>query len=302
MRVSSAPSFAAFSPDGSEVLASQDGTLRRWNAQTQTEESALTTPSGQLLDGAFSRDGTRLVFASVESNALIYEWPSQTLLRSVSAFRSYPCTRVQWGPDHETLHAASSGNKTRTFTVATNSNAGHPLPSRRGMHALVASPDGNCFCALTQTELVLWNPFEGVSLLKVPALYYHGGDSTDEAVFHPDGSTLWAQFRSAPHVRVWNTDGSEKLCKTITLDEAAYSIAISPTGKLLAVGLRREVALLQTSDGMILRRWNAPNGTQQHSGSVHVQCFSPDETQLLTTDCTGGIYLWNTETGSLLQP
>jgi WD40 repeat protein len=66
--------FAAFSPDGRQIVtASDDHTARIWDTATGTETQVLRGHESRVLSAAFSPDGTRVVTVALDETVRIWD-------------------------------------------------------------------------------------------------------------------------------------------------------------------------------------------------------------------------------------
>lgn len=92
-----------------------------------------------------------------------------------------------------------------------------------------------------------------------------------------------------------NEDGAE-LQNTISCQSPVLSLACSPGGSMLAVGLENgSIRCYDTVRNTILRELS------DHSLPVHALCFSPGGSQLISGDDEGRIVQWNAKTGNQIR-
>lgn len=104
---------AAFSPDGSRIVtASEDGTVRIWNAATATQIKVLLGHQGWVTSAAFSPDGSRIVTASYDNTARIWDAASG---KEISVLRGteYPMSSAAFSPDQSRIVTASNDGTAR---------------------------------------------------------------------------------------------------------------------------------------------------------------------------------------------
>jgi WD40 repeat protein len=128
--------------------------------------------------------------------------------------------------------------------------------------------------------------------------------SVNAVVFSSDGSQLLAAAGEAGifgEVRQWNVAEQKLLHVFEGHQDAIYSIALSPNGKVLATGsYDQKIKLWDVAGGKEL---NTLNG---HNGAVFGLAFRPDGRILASASADRTVKLWNVETGkrtdTLSQP
>ena len=103
---------AAFNPDETRILtASDDGTARMWDAQTQAQLKVLHPGAGPISIAIFSADGTRIVTACADGTARVWDVQTQTQIK------------VLKGHAEAVLSAAFSGDGWRLLTASRDATA-----------------------------------------------------------------------------------------------------------------------------------------------------------------------------------
>jgi WD40 repeat protein/TPR repeat protein len=279
---------ADFSPDGITVVtASSDNTARLWSADsgemlhvlkghekdvTTTEQGQMTIAlnelgkrmtgndnfeksaeesEGQLTTAAFSPDGTRLVTASTDGTARL--WDSATG-KTLAVLRGHDAWVVSaaFSRDGKLLVTTSSepeivarGNVTARIWDAYTGQQLHVLRGHQGnVNAAVFSPDGKLVLTASKDGTArLWSAGTG-ELLQV--LEGHEGILTAVA-FSPDGTRMLTAGGDGT-ARIWDTATGELLRILAEHEDAIISASFSPDGKYV----------LTTSNDGTARLWDAP--------------------------------------------
>jgi WD40 repeat protein len=277
----------AFSPDGLTLAsASNDETIRLWDAATGQPTATLKGHTDWVRAVAFSPDGRTLATASNDETVRLWDatsgQPTATLKGHTGDVNS-----VAFSPDGLTL-ASASNDTVRLWDAAT----GQPTATLKGhtdwVRAVAFSPDGRTLATASNDETVrLWDATSGQP---TATLKGHSGD-VNSVAFSPDGLTLAA---AGPIGTVWlwdaSTGGSIRTFEARTF--GVYSVAFSPDGRTLATG------------GFVgaVRLWEATTGQSietlvGHANEVNSVVFSPDGRTLATASNDKTVRLWDATTG-----
>ncbi len=277
----------------------------------------------------FSPDGTRLVTASEDHTARIWDAHTGQLLHSLEGHRD-KIVAIAFSSDGTRLATASHDFTARIW----DANAGRLLRSLTGFDRVVYdvtfSPDGSRLATASFDYGVrIWETETGQA---INSLTHH--DLVRGMKFSPDGTRI-ATGCSDSNARIWDVTTGHLLHLLEGHTDHIQAIAFSPSGALLAttstdnsmriwdVSTGHSLRVLMTEmngadaivfspDGRLLatqhgfhaaRIW-AVDGSAlcdlRHDGSVRAIAFSPDGERLATGDDESLVKIWDTS-GRLLD-
>jgi len=294
-----------FAPDDRTVVTSHDdGTVMLWNPATGRPVEKLVGHGGRSVGAAFSPDGASLYSSSLDG--AIFQWGIGGAQRFGQRFHYSPRARsLPDVPQTPPLAVAPDGSQF-AVRVGRSRFALYTLPALR-RRALVAagseagpitalawSPDGTLLAVATRGGPVqLWRTRPRPQLLR----RLHGLDAVQAVAFAPDGRLAAAvdhQRRSARapgRLAVWRTDTGMATASPLDLSGEGRSVAFSPDGEKIAIGLDNGQVLVVDAAS---RR---PERTLPASGAPNVAlAFAPDGT-LLSGAWAGTVQRWDPASG-----
>ena len=294
-----------FAPDDRTVVTSHDdGTVMLWNPATGRPVEKLVGHGGRTVGAAFSPDGAALYSSSLDG--AIFEWGIGGERRFGQQFRYGP--RVRSLPDvaqTPPLAVAPDGSQF-AIRVGRSRLAFYSLPAlqRRAViavgpragpiAALAWAPDSDQLAIATRDGPVqLWHPRPRPQFLR----HVLGLDAVQAVAFAPEGRLVAAvdhhrrSGRARGRLGVWRTDAGMATASPLDLPGEGRSIAYSPDGDNIAVGL---------DDGQVLV---IDAATRQVAHALHpagapnvALTFAPDGT-LVTGSWAGTVQRWDAEAG-----
>jgi WD40 repeat protein/beta-lactamase regulating signal transducer with metallopeptidase domain len=296
-------SFVAFGADGKTLLtASQDNTIRLWDLETGKEIRRFARPKPSNSKGNKGKAEEKVQVEAV----------FQMMAQGRNDVGAYS---VALAPDGKTL-AAGSGNVIQLWEVETGKELRQIEGPSAGLAGLLFSPDSQTLAArATNGAIFLWAVDTGkeVRQIKPPpreqqngiVLVFGGAESPSNApgmAFTPDSKVLAAaamdrkKEEEKHSVKFWDLATGNEIRKVETPQALGVSsVAIDPTGKVLAYGAGDAVHLCEVESGKELRQFKVGDG------SVLALSFSADSKTLAVRGGNQRIRLWETETGKEIR-
>jgi len=269
-----------FSPDDSLVFVGGDHGAALFDRNRGFRARALL-PQTQILDGAFSPDGTLVAGAGGKDDRAAHVWDVRTGEQVLTLPHQGAVNSVAFSPDGQVIATGSADGTARLWSVAGGLllETFHHESGARGnaVQHVEFSPDGTrlltvggnrfvrVFDVLRHTQLFV---LDNVALVNT-ARFSHNGN-------------LIATAGATEAVRLWNAKTGE-LVRAVSLTGRVADLAFSPDDKLLATaGSNDTVArILDVARGTMLATI-----TQHRSGVVAV-AFTPDSASLVTAGRDG---------------
>jgi WD40 repeat protein len=299
----------AFSPDNKTIATGADSAIRLWDSTTGREVRPYAGVGSPLVFGAFSPDGK--VFAARSHDGAIHRWA----LPSTRELPRIPRPTTDWGalePAAPSLAVSPDGKVLASFVrafvqlwSAKDGKELHLLTQPHNCTALAFSPQGDALAVGYLGGIALWSPTSGKRLRLL--------DYADEVTvarryapwpraiaFFPDGRALVAATRSET-VRFWDWAAGRELRPIADTGMHVFSMAVSPDGKLLALGGTSRagartplIRIWEIASRALIREIKRPC-------CVHSLAFSHDGKVLAAAASdTSAVYLWNVWTGAWL--
>jgi len=275
-------------PDRPYVVEAEAALLRA--VQENWIERDLQGHTGLVSSAAFSPDGTRIVTASWDNTARVWDTPSGGSL-AVLQGHTGPVNWAAFSPGGTRIVTASDDNTARVWdTFSGRSLAvlqGHTGP----VNWAAFSPDGTRIVTASGDETArVWDAASGRSL----AVLQGHTDWVHSAAFSPDGTRIVTASKDDT-ARVWDAASGRSLAVLQGHTDQVFSAAFSPDGAHIVTASKDETA----------RVWDAASGRslavlQGHTGWVFSPAFSPDGTRIVTASDDDTARVWDAASGRCL--
>ncbi|KAI9148684.1 Vegetative incompatibility protein [Paramyrothecium foliicola] len=281
-----------FSPDGQHLAsASDDKTVRLWDAATGQCLQTLEGHSDGVYSVMFSPDDQRLASASRDNTVRLWDASTGHYLQTLEGHSGWVYS-VVFSPDGQYLASASDDKTVRLWDAST----GHYLQTLEGhssaVYSVVFSLDGQYLASASDDMTVrLWDASTGHYL---QTLEGHG-NAVSSVVFSPDGQYLASASRDTT-IRLWDAATGHYLQTLEGHSDGVNSVVFSPDGQYLASASYDET----------IRLWDASTGhylqtLEGHSGWVFSVVFSPDGQYVASALYNMTIRLWDASISQYVQ-
>ena len=285
--------IAALSRDGRTLALGRlprDDQVTLLDLRTGARKALSGRHAGAVNGVAFSPDGATLVTTGADGATIAWNVATREVRERFEAHAG-PVFGPAFAPDGRTAFTVGLDESVVAWDLSGGRRLGRPFrwapagePERRGEFVGAAlSPDGT-------------------------VLYRGSPDGRVLALSVPDGRKLWATtVWPASRVRRFQKEQAEALNAPVA--QVAFgvtgwvqSLAVSPVGGLLAVaGHHGEVALLDASQGHVVRRWRASEaslaGGNRGTEWVNTVAFTADGRDVVTGNDEGRAVVWEASSG-----
>jgi WD40 repeat protein len=277
----------AFRPDGRWIAsASDDRTVRVWDAANGRELANLGEHPSPVSAVAFSSDGGRLASGARDGTVRIWDGAVPGRPRTVG-FPGVEILGLAFSPDGGRVAVAADDGAIRICDVAA-AGVDRTLPSRGvPVNGVAYSPDGRLLASAEDDGLIrIWD----ADAAAVRRTCTGHKAAVEGLAFRRDGRL--ASGSSDGTVRIWDPVTAVATRILETGGHGVNGVAFSPDGRLLACA---------AVDGAV-RIWDADGGRalrtlKGHVGSATGVAFSPDGRHIVGSGVDGRLRLWDAAVG-----
>jgi WD40 repeat protein len=256
----------------------------------------LTLGGGKypVYSAAFSPDGSRIVTASYDETARIWDTATRKEIMVLRGHGSV-VSSAAFSPDGSRIVTASWDKTARIWDAAT----GKEITVLRGheddVNSAAFSPDGQRIVtasgALRGTKdntARIWDAATGKEIMVLR------GHETNvrSAAFSPDGTRIVTAESYDKTARIWDAATGKEITVLRGHEGIVNSAAFSPDGSRIVTASYDETA----------RIWDAATGKEitvlrGHNDTVGSAAFSPDGTRIVTASADKTVRIWDAATG-----
>ena len=254
------------------------------------ERKTLRGHDKEVLSAAFSPDGKRVVTASSDNTARL--WDAETG-QQVAIMRGHDkeVLSAAFSPDGKRVVTASSDNTARLWDAETGQQVAVMRGHDKEVLSAAFSPDGKrVVTASSDNTARLWDAETGQ---QVAVMRGHDKEVLS-AAFSPDGKRV-VTASSDNTARLWGAETGQQVAIMRGHDKEVLSGAFSPDGKRVVTASSDDTA----------RLWDAETGQQVavmrgHDKGVRSAAFSLDGKRVVTASLDNTARLWDADTGDQL--
>ncbi len=242
---------------------------------------------GEIVSSVFSPDGSRVVTASADGTARVWNADSGDVVARLDGHAS-GVYHASFSPDGLRVVTASSDRTARIWSAGSGEEIRRFDGHTGDVYYAAFSPDGERIVTGSRDRTArIWNVGDGEEILRFDG----HGDRVNGAVFSPDGERVVTGSRDQT-ARVWSARSGEQIAAMHGHAGIIYDVAFSPDGGRVATG----------SSDMTARVWNADSGEEisrmnGHTDWIWRVAFSPDGSRVLTASSDKTARIWKARSG-----
>ena len=268
----------------------EDGLVRYASAKECPFRLALLGHTDFVSGAVFSPDGSRVVTASYDNTARLWDAKTGVALATLSGHTDRVNSAV-FSPDGSRVVTASADNTARLWDARTGAALATLSGHTAAVMSAMFSPDGSRVATASRDKTArLWDARTGAALATLSG----HTDQVISAVFSPDGSRV-VTASADNNARLWDATTGAALVTLSGHTAAVISAMFSPDGSRVVTASLDNTA----------RLWDATTGTaiatlSGHTNWVTGAAFSPDGSRIVTASEDNTARLWDARTGAAL--
>ena len=249
----------------------------------------LSGHADQVISAAYSPDGTRIVTASYDRTAHIWDAHTGAQLAVLSGHGGLVFAAA-YSPDGTRILTASADKTARIWDAHTGAQL-LVLSGGDEVEGAAYSPDGSrIVTGSLGAGARIWDASSGKQLAMLPG----DGVSVFTGAFSPDGSRV-VTCSGHTVARIWDVRSGKELLVLRGHGDNLQSARYSPDG----------ARIVTASIDKTARIWDARTGAQLallsgHGGIVYSAAYSPDGTRIVTAADDKTVRVWDAGTGAQL--
>jgi RNA polymerase sigma factor (sigma-70 family) len=280
------------SPDGKTLAVGVTGEISLWTVPTGRLLRRIPCPTSYVYGLAFSPSGQTLATAGTRVVGL---WDTATG-KALHPTEGHPgeVKALEFAPDNQTLLTGGLGDDILEWDLKTGKERRRITGAKPWNNVIVSSPDRSMLAVVgpnTCPQLI------DLATGKVKAQFTGHlpkgsvGSAPVALAFAAEGKELLSASTADKTTRVWDIANRKE---RTSWNESAFSLVVSPDGRLVASAAPNLIAVRQLPDGDV--KWKADLA----GGYNRRIAFSPDGRMLAATR-DSMVVLWNATTGKELR-
>jgi WD40 repeat protein len=271
---------AAVAPDGATAASgSNDGLIRIWDLETETERRILRGHGAAIIGLDFSPDGKRLISAGGDATARVWDVASGKELLRIVGFGNQVWFAT-FSPDGKRALTSGRDQIVRLHDLEAGGKTLFELGGHAGIIPTCSfSPDGKLGASASCDGVRVWDLEKGV----LRAVYTEHAKAPDWAIFMPDGKRILSGGWD-PAPRLWELEGLKTVrtlpghtdnvrsCALTGDGARAFTVSKDLTVRLWDVASGRELWKRDAHRDWILACGMSRDGRRAFSGSADQTC------------------------------
>jgi eukaryotic-like serine/threonine-protein kinase len=258
-----------------------------WQRQAHLEVKTLRGHTGWIESCYFSPDGRRILTASLDQTAKVWDTASGKVLFTLKGHYE-AITSAAFSPDGQRI--VTSGDPTAEIWDAASGKVLLTLTNGAEILPVTFSPDGRRILTGSKDRTAkVWEAESGKLLLTLSG----NNNWITAAAFSPDGRRIVTGSWDGA-VKVWDAASGKMLLTLKKAPDVVLSVAFSPDGRRIV-----------TAGGHAAKLWDAANGQEllslSHGTSIFCAAFSPDGQWIVTGGEDQIATLWDVASGKELH-
>jgi len=252
------------------------------------ELAVLAGHTDVVESAAFSPDGSRIVTASYDGSARIWDAQTGAPLAVLSGHRA-AVRSAAYSPDGSHIVTASQDMTARIWDARSGGQSSVLIGHGDFVYGASYSPDGTRIVTASRDKTArIWDARTGAQLVVLSghSEFVYG------ASYSPDGTRIVTASRDGT-ARIWDARTGKELAVLAGHGSTVWSALYSPDGTRIVTASADKTA----------RIWDARAGTPLavlagHRDKVEFAAFSPDGTRIVTASEDKTVRLWDSSTGT----
>jgi eukaryotic-like serine/threonine-protein kinase len=280
--------FAEAYSEGRDTFALRLG-LGEAMRHVEAVRAVLRGHEHAVVAAAFSPDGARVVTASADKTARVWEAATGNELITLRGHEAEVFSAA-FGPDGLRVATASADKTARFWDAATGAELAVLHGHTAGLSSAAFSHDGGALVTSSfDSTARIWDATTGEErlVLRHEAAVF-------SAAFSPDGARVVTACEDST-ARVWDAASGKEVLVVRGHDHMVMSAAFSPDGSRLVTADKDKTAGI----------WDSESGQsvaflRGHEAGLFSAAFSPDGTRVVTASADKTVRIWDANTGQLL--
>ncbi|MBX3739993.1 MAG: TIR domain-containing protein [Akkermansiaceae bacterium] len=244
--------------------------------------------AGRVAMVSFSPDGARVVTASIDGTARIWDAASGKPIGEPLRHESMVAS-ASFSPDGSRIVTASLDKSARIWDAASGKPISEPLKHEDFVTSASFSPDGSRVVTASFDKTArIWDPTSGQPI---------GGSlnheySVSSASFSPDGSRILLTDHNGNTARIWDAASGKPISELLRHEYPVTGASFNPDGShVVTASLDQDVLILDAASGETISEpiW--------HEYSVNSASFNPDGSRVVTASLDKTARIWDTASG-----